>query len=124
MREQNLTIGETTEEIRTALKDYIEATYHISHPTVVTQRRRLLDQPGVISQEPFIESTPRYQLSDRFASLRIPRTAKKLLTQMAEATDERGPLIHDPPYRHQAEAIEGVSHRRAERGSHHRHWFG
>ena len=103
MRHQSLTIGETTEEIRTALKDYIEAAYHISHPTVVTQRRQLLDNPGVISQEPFLESTPRYQLGDRFASLQIPRTAKKLLTQMAEAT-----LVHDPPYRHQAEAIEGV----------------
>ena len=93
MRHQSLTIGETTEEIRTALKDYIEAAYHISHPTVVTQRRRLLDNPGVISQEPFLESTPRYQLGDRFASLQIPRTAKKLLTP----TDGRGNAGPRPP---------------------------
>lgn len=108
MKSQNLTIGETSEEIRTALKDYIEATYHISHPTVVAQRRQLLDEPGVISQEPFLESTPRYELGGRFASLGIPRAARDLLTRMAGATDDRDPLIHDPPYLHQAEAIEGV----------------
>jgi hypothetical protein len=59
-----LTIGETIEEIRIALTEYIEATYHISHPALIEQRRRLLEQVGVIHQEPFLESTPRYVTSD------------------------------------------------------------
>ena len=57
----NFTIGETTNELHAALREYIEATYHISHPKLVAQRRALLDQPGVIHQQPFLESTPRYQ---------------------------------------------------------------
>ena len=108
MKTESLTIGETIDEIRTALKDYIEATYHISHPTLVAQRKRLLDAAGVIHQEPFIESTPRYQSGSPFRSLRLPDAAKTLLETMAQPTDLRGPLLYDPPYRHQAAAIESA----------------
>jgi hypothetical protein len=48
----SLTIGETTQQLHGALRDYIEATYHISHPLLVAQRRELLDLPGVIHQRP------------------------------------------------------------------------
>ena len=37
-----LTIGETIQQLHRALRDYIEATYHIGHPILVAQRRRLL----------------------------------------------------------------------------------
>lgn len=56
-----LTIGETTQQLHRALRDYIEATYHVSHPTLVDQRSALLDQIGVIHQRPYLESTPRYK---------------------------------------------------------------
>lgn len=109
MELKSLTIGETINEIRTALKDYIEATYHIGHPALIEQRSRLLDMPGVIHQEPFLESTPRYQTGDSFQSLRIPEGARRLLDRMAQATDAREALIHDPPYRHQAQALEAAA---------------
>ena len=67
MKTENLTIGETIDEVQTALKDYIEATYHISDPTLVAQRRRLLETVGVIHQEPYIESTPRYYAGKSFS---------------------------------------------------------
>lgn len=108
MRAEALTIGETIAEIRVALMDYIEATYHISHPALVEQRKRLLDEPGAIFQEPFLESTPRYKSGSRFADLAIPDAAKQLLRLMAESALNRGPLIYDPPYRHQATAIEAA----------------
>ena len=108
MKTETFTIVETIDEIRRALKDYIEATYHISHPTLVKQRKRLLDEPGAIYREPFLESTPRYQAGEAFASLGIPDTAKRLLQAMAEPGEDRGPLIHDPPYRHQATAVEAT----------------
>lgn len=108
MRPETLTIGETIEEIRCALKDYIEATYHISHPTLVEQRKRLLDEPGAIYREPFLESTPRYQAGEPFISLNIPKAAKHLLQIMAESSAGNKPLIYDPPYRHQASAIEAI----------------
>ena len=43
-----LTIGETTQQLHRALRDYIEATYHVSHRTLVEQRSALLDQVGII----------------------------------------------------------------------------
>ena len=42
MIDQTPTIAETVTAIRTALQDYIEATYHIGDPALVEQRRRLL----------------------------------------------------------------------------------
>lgn len=102
------TIGETIDEIRRSLQDYIEATYHISHPTLVKQRKTLLDEPGAIFQAPFLESTPRYKTGKRYSDLSIPDPAKDLLQMMANSSSERGPLIYDPPYSHQAMAIEAT----------------
>jgi ATP-dependent helicase YprA (DUF1998 family) len=108
VKTETLTIGETIDEIRLALTDYIEATYHISHRTLVEQRKRLLHDRGVIHQEPFLESTPRYLSGSPFATLAIPDAAKVLLDIMSRPTDRRGPLVYDPPYRHQATAIEST----------------
>lgn len=108
MSHEALTIAETVDEIRAALRDYIEATYHVGHPVLVDQRRRLLNEAGIIFQEPFLESTPRYLTGSPFESLDIPEPARELLSLMATATDDRGPLAYNPPYRHQATAIESA----------------
>ena len=55
------TIAETVADIQTALREYIEATYHVGHPTVIKQREHLLRTEGVLFREPYIESTPRYR---------------------------------------------------------------
>src|SRR5216683_8025419 len=47
-------------ELHVQLQRYIEAQYPIRHPSVVAVRRALLESPGVISREPFIESLPGY----------------------------------------------------------------
>ena len=100
------TIGQTIEQVRTALRDYIEATYHISHPQIVGQRRELLDRPGVIAQTPYLESTPRYIAGDRFESLDLPPAALELFDLMARPTADGGlGLLHNPPYAHQARAL-------------------
>lgn len=108
MTTETLTIGETISEIRRALKDYIEATYHISHPSLVAQRKQLLEEPGAIYQAPFLESTPRYKAGKALGALHIHDAAKELLLAMAKSTEYRDALIHDPPYRHQADAIEAT----------------
>ena len=58
------TIQQTIEELHSALRDYIEATYHISSPALIEQRKELLNRAGVIFQDPYIESTPRYQTGE------------------------------------------------------------
>jgi hypothetical protein len=89
--------------MREALASYIEATYHLSNPKVVRLRRRLLMQGGV-AQTPYIESTPTY-IGDRpFASLDLDRNVREFLTSIA--AEESGGLLFDPPYEHQAQALE------------------
>jgi len=102
------TVGDSITEIRRTLQDYIEATYHIGGPSLVEQRRRLLEQDGVLFQAPYIESTQRYTASVPFAELDIPETAKTLFGEMAHPRIGE-PLLHDPPYSHQAAALEATT---------------
>ena len=60
------TIQETIDRLHSSLKEYIEATYHIGDPSLIEQRRTLLERIGVTHQEPFLETTPRYQVGSRF----------------------------------------------------------
>jgi ATP-dependent helicase YprA (DUF1998 family) len=85
-----------------ALASYIEATYHLSHPTVVSLRRDLLRR-GAISQIPYIESTPAYVGERNFASLALEGKIREFLTLLAS-----NHLLFDPPYAHQADALEAT----------------
>ncbi len=98
----SLTIGETIQQLHRALRDYIEATYHVSHPILVAQRRRLLEEPGVIHQRPYLESTPRYQTGAAFRDLGLDAATLDVLSAVSKAEGDLGLLIHDPPYQHQA----------------------
>ena len=97
-----LTIGETIQQLHRALRDYIEATYHVSHPTLVAQRRALLEEPGVIHQQPYLESTPRYKTGVAFGDLGLDEAALDVFSAVTEAQGDLDLLIHDPPYQHQA----------------------
>ncbi|MCC7134184.1 MAG: DEAD/DEAH box helicase [Gemmatimonadales bacterium] len=100
-----LTIGETIQQLHRALRDYIEAAYHVSHPMLVAQRRTLLDRLGVIHQRPFLESTPRYKTESSFAELGLDPAALEILAAVSHSSNGRERLIYDPPYQHQAAAI-------------------
>src|SRR5713226_8220189 len=100
------TIAETIVDIRAALREYIEATYHVGHPSLVAQRHDLLEQEGVLFRAPYIESTPRYTTARSFAELDIPRTAKSLLTSLAHPAAGQSSLLYDPPYTRQPTALE------------------
>jgi ATP-dependent helicase YprA (DUF1998 family) len=98
----SLTIGETIRELQRALQDYIEATYHVSHPMLVAQRRRLLEEPGIIHQQPYLESTPRYRTGSAFRDLDLDDASLEVFSAVSKADGDLGLLIHDPPYQHQA----------------------
>ena len=100
-----LTIGETIQQLHRALQDYIEAAYHISHPTLVAQRRKLLEEPGVIHQRPYLESTPRYKTGSAFRDLGLDDAALEVFSAVSKKEDGFDLLIHDPPYQHQSSAI-------------------
>lgn len=89
---------------RDGLMAYIESTYHVSHPTLVALRHELLSTPAMVAQRPFIESTARYVADRQFASLTIPTPVRQLLSHLATASG--GQRTIDPPYAHQAQALE------------------
>jgi len=100
------TIKETINQLHSSLRDYIEATYHISSPALIEQRKELLDRPGVIHQIPYIESTPRYQTGESFSAIKgLPSAALKAYSVLSAPEGALPPLLHDPPYKHQSDAI-------------------
>ena len=101
-----LTIQESIEQLRRTLCDYIEATYHISAPSLIRQRKELLDRPGAISQIPYIESTPRYVTGESFNLMKgLPEAALEAYMSVSEPDGELPQLVYDPPYRHQSDAV-------------------
>ena len=102
------TIHSSIGQLHEALRDYIEATYHISSKSLIQQRRKLLDIPGVIHQVPYIESTPRYETGMRFSEmLGLPTAALEAILSVSQESDEQPRLIHDPPYMHQFASLRG-----------------
>lgn len=101
------TILETIDELRQTLTDYIEATYHIGHPTMVAQRERLLAEVGGIFQVPYLESTPRYQTKSRYEEMQIPPAAKEALVALSDPSQGK-PIVFNPPYTHQATSLEAI----------------
>ncbi len=105
MKTAEMTIGETVGQLHRALRDYIEAAYHISDPTLVEQRRLLLEQPGVIHQRPYLESTPRYKEGTSFRDIGLDEAVLNIFAAVSKKDGDLGLLIHDPPYQHQAASI-------------------
>lgn len=85
---------------------YIEAAYHISDPVMVEQRAALLAQSGVIHQQPYIESTPRYVSGSKFEDIQgLDPVVAEFFLSLSEKQDGRR-LLFNPPYQHQAKALE------------------
>ncbi|MEF3696231.1 DEAD/DEAH box helicase [Desulfolutivibrio sp.] len=102
------TIQETIEQLHGALRDYIEATYHISARSLIARRKELLNRPGVIHQVPYLESTPRYQTGEHFADMEgLPPAALEAYLALSKPDGSLPRLIYDPPYKHQSEAVRG-----------------
>ena len=85
-----------------SLRSYIEAQYHIRNETLIRERRRLLEEPGAVSQVPFVKSTPVYELGQPYANLCVPPVVERVLTRLA-ALDIG---LYSRPYVHQATSLE------------------
>lgn len=102
------TINETVAELHGALVEYIEATYHIGHPGLIEQRKEILKEKGVIHQEPYIESTPRYRSGNNFRGIPgLPKPVVLLFEKLTKPLQGKN-ILFDPPYEHQAEAVEKI----------------
>lgn len=106
---QSLTIGETINQLHQSLSEYIEATYHISNPQLIEQRKRLLNKVGVIHQKPYLESTPRYKTKERLADIDgLPAAALEIYNLLSSKSGNNPQIIYDPPYQHQSASIKGT----------------
>ena len=100
------TIQQTIDHLHSSLTDYIEATYHIGDAALIDQRRRLLERTGVTHQEPFLETTPRYQVGAKFKDISgLPSSARAVFETLSGVRSDKPRLLFDPPYRHQADAV-------------------
>ncbi|HPF22804.1 MAG TPA: DEAD/DEAH box helicase [Hyphomonas sp.] len=103
-----LTAQETFERLKQTLSGYIEATYHIGHPAIVAQRRALLERPQGIYQEPFLESTPRYQSGSAYSQMiDVPAAAIEAYIRLSRRENGEA-VLFDPPYSHQEQAIREI----------------
>lgn len=101
-------VSVTEKKLREKLIKYIEATYNIGDANAVALRRQLLEQPRIISQQPYLESTKRYRTDKRFEQLSIDADYVKLLQELATSTPDSPQRVFNPPYSHQAQALETV----------------
>lgn len=108
-----LTINETIDELRQTLTQYIEATYHVGHPTLVRQREALLSERGGIFQVPYLESTPRYVSAPPYSKIGdLPPAALEALRILSDPSNGK-PVIFGSPYTHQYRALaETLNHSR------------
>ena len=87
--------------LNASLRGYIEAQYHIRDEGLIRERRKLLEEPGTISQLPFVESTPVYEQGHSYAHLALPHPARQVLSELARL--DVG--IPSTPWVHQARAL-------------------
>jgi ATP-dependent helicase YprA (DUF1998 family) len=98
-----LGVKEIAQRIHLRLRRYLEAQYHIRNSALIEERRLLLEEPGGISQRPFLEVTPSYALAGDFSELSAPAPVTELLQELVGWKPGIGVY---PPYRHQADALE------------------
>src|SRR5580698_1771664 len=97
----------TAHRLTESLRSYIEAQYHIRNESLIRERRHLLEEAGAVSQVPFVESTPVYELGAPYSDLHIPAPVERVLTQLA-ALDIG---LYPRPYVHQATTLEAFFER-------------
>jgi ATP-dependent helicase YprA (DUF1998 family) len=91
------------DHLRDRLQRYLEAQYHIRDTTMIEERRALLQEVGAIAQEPYLETTPTYQLATSYHDLELPSPVGSTLAELATWTPSVG--VYQQPYLHQARAL-------------------
>ncbi|WP_047155181.1 DEAD/DEAH box helicase [Aneurinibacillus tyrosinisolvens] len=93
-----------TAALHDTLRSYLESTYHVRNKSLISERLHLLEQVGYISQEPYVESTPSYEIGSPYTELNISIPAKNILTELSGFSPSVG--VFPRPYQHQSDALE------------------
>lgn len=97
-------IQQVADQIHQGLHRYLEAFYHIRDMGLIEERRLLMDAAETIAQQPYLETTPTYEIGPAFADLGLPQPVGETLRELA--TWEPGIGIFPRPFTHQTEALE------------------
>ncbi len=65
----NISPFNTYNHLKESISSFLETTYKISNDSLFNERAELLRQKGIISQEPFIETTPPFETSSMLRDL-------------------------------------------------------
>jgi ATP-dependent helicase YprA (DUF1998 family) len=103
-------VHSTASRLTESLRSYIEAQYHIRDESLIRERRLLLEDAGAVSQRPYVESTPVYELGQTYAQLNVPQVVKDVLSELAA----RKLGLFERPYIHQSTALEAFFTRSAD----------
>jgi ATP-dependent helicase YprA (DUF1998 family) len=104
--EDSYSLRNISRELPAKLAQYLEAQYHIWDEQLVKERRRLLDQPGIIFQPPYIEATPNYKAGAHYSQIALPQEVTELLISASKKVGDSATGIPLIPYAHQSTALE------------------
>jgi len=96
-----VSITKAASEIKDHHMKFIEANYHLHNSRLIEERRRLMEE-GAVASEPWVGATPSYILGEKFKDLNLPSPVIEIL----EGLDQADLDVYDPPYLHQAKALE------------------
>jgi len=90
-----------TQHLKDTLCTYLETAYRISNQAIVNERAQLLRKRGVVSQTPFVETTPLFEPGTLLKNLELPSLPQELveLAGIGLSVGRR------PLYRHQEDAL-------------------
>ena len=97
-------VQQVAEQIRQSLESFLESRYHVRDLGLIEERRHLLREHGIISREPFIETTPMYEFGQPYTNLKLPEVVKSTFTELSKWIPDIG--LFERPYLHQANALE------------------
>ncbi|MDN4607167.1 DEAD/DEAH box helicase [Sporosarcina highlanderae] len=97
-------INYVAERLHQKLAEYIETQYPISEKSFQIKRTELLNKPGVLSTEPYIEATPVYEVGSNYRNMDIPEVAQNLMVELANFVPSVG--VFPKPYLHQEMAMQ------------------
>lgn len=91
----------TAEQLKEVLCTYLETAYRISNTTILADRASILRDEKIVSQSPYIETTPRFEQGEWLEKIILPSLPKHL----NEIASFGLPTGKYPLYRHQEQAL-------------------
>ncbi|MGI8650162.1 MAG: DEAD/DEAH box helicase [Rubrobacter sp.] len=102
-----------SEDLKETLCQYLETSHKISHPVISRERAELLREAGVVSQRPFVETTPRFKTGAWLRDLDLPQIPEGFPEFVSRGlSTEKFPL-----YSHQEAALRAAWNRDGSPGS-------